>query len=79
MKKVNISEDKLKKALREIFKEEMYQSNQEPFADQTKEKELEMGVGDDGSMRHDAGIVDTPEDLTNYGPDKGLNDYRVKG
>ncbi len=53
MKKVNISEDKLKKALREIFKEEMYQSNQEPFADQTKKKELEMGVGDDGTVNHE--------------------------
>ena len=81
MKKVNISEDRLKKALREVFKEEVLNGenpdNQHPLG--REGGELEMGVGDDGSMRHDVGIVDTPEDLTNYGPDEGLNDYRVKG
>ena len=83
MKKVNISEEKLKKALREVFKEEVLNNNDpnaptpyDPFGLDAKN---DMGVGDDGSMRHDAGIVDTPEDLTNYGPDEGLNDYRVKG
>lgn len=81
MKKVNISEEKLKKALREVFKEQILNGpnpdNHNPL--DPPDDSSDMGVGDDGSMRHDAGIVDTPEDLTNYGPDEGLNDYRVKG
>ena len=68
MKKINISEEKFKKALKEIFKEEMQQSNQEPFDDQKKEKELEMGVGDDGTLNHDVGTVGEPSDPTEYDP-----------
>ena len=81
MKKINISEEKLKKALREVFKEQILNGpnpdNHNPL--DPPDDLSDMGVGDDGSMRHDVGIVDTPEDLTNYGPDEGLNDYRVKG
>lgn len=80
MKKINISEDKLKKALREIFKEEMYQSNQEPFAGQNKfkregtpEDEVEDGYG--------YGIVgnNAKGDPTLYPPNQELNRYGVKG
>jgi len=48
MKKINISEEKFKKALREIFKEETF--NYDPFG-----LEKDMGVGDDGTMEHNVG------------------------
>ena len=67
MKKINISEEKLKKALREIFKEEMLNGsnpdNYDPFG-----LENDMGVGDDGTLNHDVGTVGEPSDPTEYDP-----------
>ena len=63
MKKVNISEDKLKKALREIFKEEVLNKNgadpQHPFGRKGTDFE---GV-EDG---HGESIVGDPVDPTVY-------------
>ena len=78
MKKVNISEDKLKKALREIFKEEMYQSNYEPFADQS-EFEREGTPYENVEDGHGESIVGKPVDPTIYQPNQELNRYGVKG
>lgn len=78
MKKVNISEDKLKKALREIFKEEMYQSNYEPFADQ-KEFKREGTPYENVEDGHGESIVGKPVDPTIYQPNQELNRYGVKG
>lgn len=76
MKKVNISEDKLKKALREIFKEEVlnseYADNQHPFGRKgTPEEGTEDGHGES--------IVGKPVDPTIYQPNQELNRYGVKG
>ena len=78
MKKVNISEDRLKKALREIFKEEMYQSNYEPFADQ-KEFKREGTPYENVEDGHGESIVGKPVDPTIYQPNQELNRYGVKG
>jgi hypothetical protein len=78
MKKINISEDKLKKALREIFKEEMYQSNQEPFADQSEFKR-EGTPYENVEDGHGESIVGKPVDPTIYQPNQELNRYGVKG
>ena len=78
MKKVNISEDKLKKALRGIFKEEMYQSNYEPFADQ-KEFKHEGTPYENVEDGHGESIVGKPVDPTIYQPNQELNRYGVKG
>ena len=78
MKKVNISEDKLKKALREIFKEEVYQSNQDPFADQ-KEFKREGTPYENVEDGHGESIVGKPVDPTIYKPSQELNRYGVKG
>lgn len=55
-KTINISEEKFRKALREVFKEEMLNGanadNQNPFGVGD-----EMGVGDDGTLNHDVGTV----------------------
>ena len=78
MKKINISEDKLKKALREIFKEEVlngeYADNQHPFG---REGTPEEGV-EDG---HGYGIVGNTAkgDQTQYNPTANIEDYGVKG
>lgn len=78
MKKVNISEDRLKKALREIFKEEMYQSNQDPFADQ-REFKREGTPYENVEDGHGESIVGKPVDPTIYQPNQELNRYGVKG
>ncbi len=78
MKKVNISEDRLKKALREIFKEEMYQSNYEPFADQ-REFKREGTPYENVEDGHGESIVGKPVDPTIYQPNQELNRYGVKG
>ena len=78
MKKVNISEDRLKKALREILKEEMYQSNYEPFADQ-KEFKREGTPYENVEDGHGESIVGKPVDQTIYQPNQELNRYGVKG
>lgn len=53
---VNISEEKFRRALREVFKEEVLNGanadNQNPFGVGD-----EMGVGDDGTLNHDVGTV----------------------
>ena len=77
MKKINISEEKLKKALKEIFKEEVYQSNQEPFAGQELERKgTPYENVEDG---HGESIVGKPADPTIYKPNQELNRYGVKG
>jgi len=78
MKKINISEDRLKKALREIFKEEMYQSNQDPFADQ-REFKREGTPYENVEDGHGESIVGKPVDPTIYQPNQELNRYGVKG
>ena len=54
MKKINISEEKFKRALREVFKEEVLNGpnadNQNPLDPIDNN---EMGVGDDGTLNHE--------------------------
>lgn len=51
MKKINISEEKFKRALREVFKEEVLNG---PNAD----NQNPLGVNDeDGTLNHDVGTV----------------------
>ena len=78
MKKINISEEKLKKALREIFKEEIYQDNRDPFADQ-KNFEREGTPYENVEDGHGESIVGKPVDPTIYQPNQELNRYGVKG
>ena len=75
-KTIKITEDKFKRVLREVFKEEVYQSNQEPFAGQAEEKKLEMGVGNDGTLEHNVGTEFGNETRdANFYP--GLNDKPI--
>jgi rubrerythrin len=75
-KTIKITEDKFKRVLREVFKEEIYEDNQRPFEDQAKEKKLEMGVGNDGTLEHNVGIEfeDETRDANFY---PGLNDKPI--
>lgn len=73
-KTIKITEDKFKRVLREVFKEEIYEDNQRPFKDQAEEKKLEMGVGNDGTEKHNVSTVgEQPTDETNYYPDDGID------
>ena len=84
MKKVNISEDKLKKALREIFKEEILNNDEpnaatprDPFGqDALERKGTPYENREDG---HGESIVGKPVDPTIYQPNQELNRYGVKG
>ena len=68
---VNISEEKFKRALREVFKEQVlngeYPDNQHQFGRLgTDQENTEDGHGES--------IVGKNVDQTNYGPDQGLHD-----
>jgi hypothetical protein len=76
-KTIKITEDKFKRVLREVFKEEIYQDNRDPFADQRMEREGTPYEGvEDG---HGESIVGKPVDPTIYQPNQELNRYGVKG
>ena len=77
MRKVNISEEKLKKALREVFKEEVLNNNDpnaptpyDPFGLDAKN---DMGVGDDGTLDHNVGI-EHPEETRDKNLYPGFNE-----
>ena len=73
-KTIKITEDKFKRVLREVFKEEIQEDNFRPFEDQAKKKKLEMGVGNDGTEEHNVSTVgEQPADETNYYPDDGID------
>ena len=75
-KTIKITEDKFKRVLREVFKEEIQEDNFRPFEDQAEEKKLEMGVGNDGTLEHNVGteFEDETRDANFY---PGLNDKPI--
>ena len=78
MKKINISEDKLKKALVEIFKEEIeaYEDPRRPFKPQADAKKAEMGVGDDGTLKHNVS-TEFKDETRNANLYPGVNDRPI--
>lgn len=80
MKKINISEEKLKRAIMKVLREEMLNApnpdNQHQFG--RPDSVSEMGVGNDGTEKHEVGIVDNKVkgDQTNYGPNEGMYDIQ---
>ena len=73
-KTIKITEDKFKRVLREVFKEEIYEDNQRPFEDQAKEKEFERNGTPYEGVEDGHG-----ESTVGHGPDyldknEGLND-----
>ena len=77
-KTIKITEDKFKRVLREVFKEEIYQDNRDPFADQ-KEFKREGTPYENVEDGHGESIVGKPVDPTIYQPNQELNRYGVKG
>jgi hypothetical protein len=75
-KTIKITEDKFKRVLREVFKEEIQEDNFRPFEDQAKEKKLEMGVGNDGTLEHNVSteFENETRDANVY---PGLNDKPI--
>jgi hypothetical protein len=67
-KTIKITEDKFKRVLREVFKEEIYQDNRDPFADQRMKREgtpyerVEDGHGE-STVGHGPDYLDKNEGL----------------
>lgn len=67
-KTINITEDKFKRVLREVFKEEIYQDNRDPFADQRMKRKgtpyegVEDGHGE-STVGHGPDYLDKNEGL----------------
>lgn len=73
-KTIKITEDKFKRVLREVFKEEIQENNFRPFEDQAKEKEFERNGTPYEGVEDGHG-----ESTVGHGPDyldknEGLND-----
>lgn len=75
-KTIKITEDKFKRVLREVFKEEIQEDNFRPFKDQAEEKKLEMGVGNDGTLEHNVG-TEFKGETRNANLYPGLNDKPI--
>ena len=75
MKKINISEEKLKKVLREVFKEQILNGpnpdNHNPL--DPPDDSSDMGVGDDGTLEHNVGI-EHPEETRDKNLYPGFNE-----
>jgi hypothetical protein len=73
-KTIKITEDKFKRVLREVFKEEIQEDNFRPFEEQAKEKEFERNGTPYEGVEDGHG-----ESTVGHGPDyldknEGLND-----
>jgi len=73
-KTINITEDKFKRVLREVFKEEIYEDNQRPFKDQAKEKEFERNGTSYEGVEDGHGESTVGRGPDNFDKNKGLND-----
>lgn len=73
-KTIKITEDKFKRVLREVFKEEIQEDNFRPFKDQAEEKEFERNGTPYEGVEDGHGESTVGRGPDNFDKNKGLND-----